>query len=67
MSDDKWRKIAEDLYEQVCINFCWHCGHERTREYKADAAVSRYRDAICDELLGSEMCDPHDPCEMCKE
>ncbi len=48
---DKWRKVADGLYKQVCIDFCWHCGHERTREYTADEAVTLYRDAVCDEQV----------------
>jgi len=49
MSADKWREIADELYKHVVIDFCWHCGHERTREYKTDEAATRYRDAVCDE------------------
>ena len=34
--------------------------------YEAADEIERLRKIIV-ELKGSEMCDPNDPCEMCKE
>ena len=34
--------------------------------HEAADEIERLRKIIGD-LKGSEMCDPHDPCEMCKE
>lgn len=44
---DRWRKIADDLYKQLAVSFCWHCGHEATRCIDADKAADNYRQAVC--------------------
>lgn len=44
---DRWRKIADDLYKQLAVSFCWHCGHETTRCVDADRAADNYRQAVC--------------------
>ena len=45
---DRWRKIADDLHGQVTKTFCWHCGHEWTRDYRVDELVATYRQAVVD-------------------
>lgn len=43
-------------------------GTDALNKLLAEAAddIERLRKAISD-LIGPEMCDPNDPCEMCKE
>ena len=45
---DRWRRIADDLHGQVTKTFCWHCGHEWTRDYSVDELVATYRQAVVD-------------------
>lgn len=45
-SSDGWCGLADDLYAEVMKKFCWHCGHETTRNIDADRIAEAYRQRI---------------------
>jgi hypothetical protein len=41
----QWRNIADKMYAEIVKDYCWHCGHEMTRNCYTSDLMDIYRDA----------------------
>lgn len=40
---DQLEVIAHDLHDTLARTFCWHCGHESSRDYRAQEVLDAFR------------------------
>jgi hypothetical protein len=40
-----WRTLADSMYAEIVKDYCWHCGHEMTRNIYTSDLMDIYRDA----------------------
>ena len=40
---DELEVIAGDLYDNLVRQFCWHCGHEESRDYRTYEVLEAFR------------------------
>jgi len=41
-----WREIADQMYQYLVQEWCWHCGATLERHYKVDEILDKYREAV---------------------
>jgi len=39
-----WKQMAKDLYAELMVEKCWHCGCERNRQIEVDELASQFRE-----------------------
>ena len=45
---ERWRKLADRMYAEIVKDYCWHCGHEMTRNCYTSDLMDEYRNACID-------------------
>lgn len=52
-----WRSLADRMHDELVKNWCWHCGHEKTRNIYVSDLLEDYRQAVIDSGVFNEVTD----------
>ena len=54
---NRWRALADRMHDELVKNWCWHCGHEKTRNIYVFDVLEDYRQSVIDSGVFNEVTD----------